>query len=216
MCADTPAATARADNPFGVTSILDDPSHLTRQSNRAATWGAALALPLWPAGLVLSLVGLVRSAPRGGAGRDRAILGLLVSLAAALVTFTVLTTQSTASTAKDPGCRLSKPYLPSVSQIEGAPFASTGLPTFDSADAQALHNLQTLRSHLGRAASASTRSTVRNGIDAVNGDLEQEITALQAWSAGDGTQLTRLSTGTADQDRANLDTMCRVSASPEG
>lgn len=84
---------------------------LKQRSNGIAVPGLVLAILVWPAGLVLSVIALVRARSRGGAGRTAAILGLTFSiiLAATTVTFALIGTLKTDQTAPvDPGCAAAK------------------------------------------------------------------------------------------------------------
>ncbi|HEY3866909.1 MAG TPA: hypothetical protein VGM10_01090, partial [Actinocrinis sp.] len=84
------------------------PIALRRRSNGYAGPGLVLAILVWPVGLVLSVIALVRSRSCGGEGRTTAILGLLCGVVLGVVTFVLVSSLRIAPAPPDPGCAAAK------------------------------------------------------------------------------------------------------------
>lgn len=84
------------------------PMTLEKQSNRMANTGLVLAILVWPVGLVLSAIALVRSRSRGGTGQTSSILGLVFGVIVAVTTFAVVSTLENSPAPGDPGCAAAK------------------------------------------------------------------------------------------------------------
>jgi hypothetical protein len=57
-----------------------------RRRNGYAVTGVVLGLPIWPLGLLFSIIGLVKSRARAGSGKVLSIIGIVLSLIVAVPT----------------------------------------------------------------------------------------------------------------------------------
>ncbi|MBF9070312.1 DUF485 domain-containing protein [Streptacidiphilus fuscans] len=140
-------------------SLLDRPRPESR-TNGLAPWGLALAVLVWPVGLIVSAVALFRARRLGGAGTSQAVLGLIIAPVLALITFSVLDTTSYSDTRKDPACQALRSALPALdSDLTSQP--SQGQLAQDEA-------------MLRHAEATAQNATVRDGIQAVRLDVQMD------------------------------------------
>lgn len=164
------------------------PMTLKQQSNPLAKPGLILAILVWPVGLVLSAIALVKARSRGGEGQLTAILGLLSGVILAVTTFAVVGTLENGPTPGDPGCTAAKaPVLA---------FRANGTDTtLLTNDATALQQA------IGKASSQQ----VKSAIDAVHNTEQLYIQQLQSQNLSPvaGQQL--------DENLADLNRICQFS-----
>ncbi|HEV2637658.1 MAG TPA: hypothetical protein VGX23_21070 [Actinocrinis sp.] len=186
-------AFARGEEVYDETSGGPGP----RQSNRLAFAGFVLAVLFWPAGLVLSIIGLVKSRGLGGAGRMFAYFGLAVSVVFAVGTGVVIDHVVT-STAADPGCAAVESSAVSahlaglvhddnaLSKVENA---TTVVPTAVTAAIGAyVSDLKTYQSDLDHAVSVSRHATVRDAISAMDQNVGIVLAGYEALEVDDSSK----------------------------
>ncbi|HEV2634209.1 MAG TPA: DUF4190 domain-containing protein [Actinocrinis sp.] len=156
-----------------------------RQSNGLAIAGFILAILFWPVGLILSIFGLVRSNKIGRAGRGLAIAGIIISVVfgAGTVALVVVAAKSPAA---DPGCIAERSTVLTYQSALNS--EESRLTTDESSHPSAvaddigpfLSTLQQVNTGLGQAASESVHASVKSAITTLDGDIQANITLLQA------------------------------------
>jgi len=189
---------------------------MQKQSNDFAISGFFLSILFWPLGLILSIIGLVRSGKLGGAGKKYALSGLILSIVfCALSIF--LIAKISGSTAEDPGCTTAEASVhtfgPEATSIESQ-ISTDG----NSGDIAALKTdlnslimvIQTAQSDLNHSESVAVHQQVKTQIATVNNDLTALISAFQALSSGDASQMASIETALPQMqtDATDLDTLC--------
>lgn len=165
------------------------PMTLKQQSNRIATPGLVLAILVWPVGLVLSAIALIRSRSRGGMGQTTSILGLVFGVILAVATFAVIGTLKTSPTPKDPGCAAAKT-------------AALSLESYSTDTIQLESDATALQKAVGKASSQQLKAT----IDAVYSSTQLYIQQLETVTASTDVPIQQL--------QANLDDLNRICQYP--
>jgi hypothetical protein len=187
--------------------------------NPVAIAGAALSVvPLL--GTILSILGLVRSQSRGGAGRTVATVGLVLSVAftagEAYAAF-----QLGRSAPNDPACVATKADV-DIAQIRLSADATTlsrAVAADDTTAASATEtalvtDLRMVESTLQRNASLATHANVRVGIRALDADLGTLISAVRQLESGDQAAMGQLQSamGRLRTDGQSVDVLCGAPA----
>ena len=161
-------------------------------TNLLAVIGFALAVLIWPAGLVVSALGLVKSRKLDGVGKALSIFGLVVSVIVGTVVTTAIVMISR-STGQDPGCadRLtasdagypSKLYrddntLQQDENRNDTAATNTDISTF-------IADLRTYKAQLDQAITVSVHPSVKSAFIAVDGDVNTLLTGYQKIEGGD-------------------------------
>ncbi|HEY3866954.1 MAG TPA: DUF4190 domain-containing protein [Actinocrinis sp.] len=194
-----------AYSPYGMPPLFAYPPPQRPPTNGLALVGLLTAIFFWPAGLVLSAVGLRRSRQLGGAGRGQAVAGLVIAPISAAITVLIAIGLIAAASAisdangsmfgdapNDPGCALILSSLPAVpSELQAA---ATGPQA-------AIGFLNGLGQSVQSAESAAVNVEVSDDLDKLDGDISTVTVDLQAILGGG----TAGSTG-VNGDIAELDT----------
>jgi hypothetical protein len=133
----------------------------TGGSNGVAIAGFVLAIVFWPLGLILSIVGVVKSGNLGGKGRGLAIAGIAISVVFAILTAVLIFVGSSAPAA-DPGCTSAESQL---SALDSQITADENDPTSLIAD------LNTAKTDLDSSLTQARHQDVHNQIQLVDSDL---------------------------------------------
>lgn len=146
-----------------------------------------LAFVFFPLGLLFSVIGLVKSKARGGSGKILSIVGIVLSLIAA-VPVVIVTAELFGPTA-DPGCVAQNEALPAandpLSAAEDAMIRDEGTPA-ERADAQRiLSDAEALRSELNIAAAKARKQSVRTAIGMMISDVDRMMSGARAVQQGD-------------------------------
>jgi hypothetical protein len=164
-----------------------------KRVNAYAITGVVLAFVIFPLGLLFSIIGLVKSKARAGSGKILSIVGIALSLVAA-VPFGIFVVQVFGSTA-DPGCVAQSETLTmdnTFSAEENAAIQDEGTPA-ERADAQhILGHAQTLRSELNVAAAKAQKQSVRAEIGMMVSDVGTMMTGARAVLHGDDDQINQV------------------------
>lgn len=188
-------------------------------SKRLVFAGLVLAVLIWPAGLVLSVIGLVTSRGRGGPGRMFAIFGLVVSLVFAVITGVVVDKVLT-STAADPGCAaVESPTVSSdlaklvhddniLDQDENA--ATANQATITAAVSAYISDLKTYQGELDHAVAVSVHASVKNAISTMDQNVGVVLAGYQALQANDSSQGTQAMAASArlPANASAIDNLC--------
>jgi hypothetical protein len=204
---------AYAGRPFKATPVARD--------NPAAILGAALSIvPVL--GVVLSILGLIRSQTLAGAARNIAALGLALSVAfTAGETFAVYELVDSSAPA-DPACVATRADVDALQVRLSAdvatlanggaqPPVTTGETTSAAAAASALEtDLRSVKSALERNIGRATHANVRIGLQAFDSDLGTLISAVRQVESGDETAigLVQATAAKLRADGQSIDTLC--------
>ena len=192
------------------------PAPATRR-NIPALLGLIFAVLFWPAGLVLSALGLFKAISRR-TGKVIAVIGLVVSALLGVVTIAEVahaTSTVEASTALDPGCA-------SIEGAMGAELATlkADAATLESSKDSALSSstaieavgtdLDSIQTDLTTAGDKATHSAVKDDLNTMNVQLQAivgSLTDVKNHSKGSaGVVVTALAT--LQSTDAHLDTLC--------
>lgn len=191
--------------PYATPPMFAYPPDQRPPTNGIALAGLLTAVFFWPAGLVLSAIGLHRSKQLGGAGRGQAVAGLVIAPISAAITVLVAIGLIAAATAignanssmfsdapDDPGCTLILSALPGIpGRLQNAP----------AGPQDAIDYLAGLDASVQDAENAAVNVEVSDDLDKVDGDIANVTEDLQAIAGGG----TAASTGVGG-DIAELDT----------
>ena len=162
-----------------------------KQGNGFAVAGVCLSiLPLL--GLIFSIIGLVKSGARGGAGKVLSIIGIVLSLVFAGVGFAISSSIS-GSTAADPGCIAaesnSRALMSKMTADDNSITKDTNNQTAEKADLAKLdRDLQAFETDLNSAAAKATHPSVKAKVGKMSSDLNGMLTALKAVENGNLSQ----------------------------
>lgn len=185
--------------------------------NPQALWGVILAVPLWPAGLVLSALGLFNAVNRR-TGKALAVTGLILSAAVGVAIVAALadaTSTVAASTALDPGCASIEANLSAhlaTLKADAATLESDGgnagssAGSIDTVDV----DLGSVESDLTTAGGDATHARVKSDLTTMNTQVQAVAGALagiKGHSTGsEGAAAAALAT--LQSTGADLDTLC--------
>ena len=166
-----------------------------KQSNGLAIAGLILAILVWPVGLILSIIALVKSKGLGGAGKTPAIIGLIISLILGAGTV-ALVAVAAKSTAADPGCISAESSIndltPKLTADESKLSADSGNSTATQADLTTLiADMQSVKTDLDNAEGLATHDSVKAAIGKMDTDLGTFLTGMQAIESGDSSNATQ-------------------------
>jgi hypothetical protein len=184
------------------------------QTNGLALAGLLTAIFFWPAGLVLSAIGLRKSRQLGGAGRGQAVAGLVIApISAAIMVLIVIGLIAAASAisdtngsmfgdaTNDPGCALILSSLPAVpGELQGAVAGPQAAITY----------LNSLDQSVQNAEGAAVDVEVSDDLDKLDGDIAAVTVDLQAIVGGGTAESTGVSGDIAelDTDSGALQSLC--------
>jgi hypothetical protein len=167
-----------------------------KQSNGLAVAGLVLAILFWPLGLIFSIIGLVRSKARGGAGKTPAIIGLVLAVlfGAGSIVFFVSVAKSTAA---DPGCISAESSISSLTPKLQADETKLNADSSNPAALQTdltgfIDDMQSVQSDLTNAGSIATHSNVQTAIGTMDTDLGTFITDMKQIQGGDDSQVNQM------------------------
>jgi hypothetical protein len=153
--------------------------------NSLALLGVILAVPFWPAGLVLSTFGLFNAVSRR-TGKVMAVIGLTLSVVtggAVIAALALANSAVSSSTALDPGCAAIESSLPGdmatlktdtagLSSVQDSAAGST-------TSVDTVHtDLDSIESDVTTASGDATHAVVKNDLDAMNSQIQSVGTAL--------------------------------------
>jgi hypothetical protein len=173
-----------------------------------------LAILIWPLGLIFSIVGLVKSKARAGAGRVLSIVGIVLALlvGAASVGLVVVAAKSPAA---DPGCisaeRAAHSLTGQITADDKAISRDSGNASAQRADIQRfINDMQTLQSELNAAQAESQHASVRAKIGVMSADLGIVVSDLKAVEGGDTSKVAQLdaAAGRLQADGSAIDSIC--------
>lgn len=148
-----------------------------KQGNGFSVAGVCLCvIPLL--GLIFSIIGVVKSKARGGAGKTLGIVGIVLSILFA-VGYGVASASIGGSTAADPGCISAEA---SSRQLVNQMQSDSGNMTKMQSD------MQSLESGLQHAQSIAVHQSVKDAIGKMASDLTGMTNALNAMQKGDTSQ----------------------------
>jgi hypothetical protein len=190
------------------------PGTPVKQGNGFAVAGIVLAVLVWPLGLIFSIIGLVKSKARYGAGKALSIVGIVVSLVvgAAVIGLVVVAANSTAA---DPACISAESdfssMLSTFNADDNAMSRDASNTTAERADIRHfITNTQTLHSELSTAQAEAQHQSVAAKIGTMNSDLAAVTSGLQAVLRGNSSQISQLDTaaGKLQGDGTAVDSLC--------
>jgi hypothetical protein len=145
-------------------------------SNGTAIAGFVLAFLFWPVGLVLSILGIRKSARNGGRGKGLAIAGVTISVLALFGTAGVIYIAASAPAA-DPGCTSAESQLNALNPKM----------TADENDPNALvADLTTAKRDLDSSVAAANHANVHDAIALTDSDLGTFIADYNSFVAQQG------------------------------
>lgn len=187
-----------------------------KQGNGFSVAGVCLSiLPLL--GLIFSIIGLVKSGARNGAGRVLAIVGIVLSLVFIGGWYAAgqAISHSVANAISDPGCQSAQRSFQTIdaklAQDDKAISKDASNQSAMKTDLGNLSNhLQTLVSDLNAAQAQSPHQQVKDAIGKVSGDMNGMLSALQAVQKGDFSQANKIDSlqGKGDTDATALGRAC--------
>jgi hypothetical protein len=190
------------------------PNGSKKRGNGFAVAGIILAVLLAPLGLILAIVGLVKSGARDGAGKVLSIVAIVVSLiVGGAITAGIVAIRN--STVVDPGCIAAESSARgmdstmnadnnAISKDENNPAAEkTDLKKFGD-------HLQTFIAQLNAAEAEAEHQSVKDKIGQLSGDLSGMLTALQAIEKGDTSQVSKVDSyaNLLNSDGTAIDQLC--------
>jgi PHD/YefM family antitoxin component YafN of YafNO toxin-antitoxin module len=207
--------------PYGQPPYGQPPAYYgppVKQGNGFAVAGLILAIFVPLLGLIFSIIGLVTSRARAGAGKALSIVGIVLSVvvgAGATIVVVELASNVVHSTAADPGCISAENDArqmgttinadgTAITRDENNPSAVlTDLRKFQT-------DMQTLQGHLSSAQAQAQHQSVRAQIAALTSDIKTLNSSLQAVENGDTSQVSQLSTAATklQTDGDALDSTC--------
>jgi hypothetical protein len=171
-----------------------------KQGNGFAVAGIILAIFVPILGLIFSIIGLVQSKARAGAGKALSIVGIVLSVivgGGAAIAIAVLANNVANSTAADPGCisaESDSARMNSTLTADGnAINRDQNNPTAVRGDLQKFQtDMQALRGQLSSAQAEARHQSVKTRIAALTGDISALSTSLQAIMNGDVSQASQV------------------------
>jgi hypothetical protein len=198
-----------AASPYGFEPVEPVPA---KKRNILALLGLILAVPVWPAGLILSALGLFNAISRR-TGKVMAIIGLVLSVVtggAVIAGLAAATSAVAASTALDPGCISVESSLNTdlaTLKTDAAALESEKDSASTSSSSIGVVNtdLSAVEGDLATASGDATHSNVKSDLNTMNDQVQtvgKALTAVLAHStSSDGAAaaaLTRLQSTDAD------------------
>jgi hypothetical protein len=187
---------------YGAAPAYGYPVAPQRNSNGLAIAGFVLAFlgPLALIGLILSIVGLIKSKAAGGKGKGLAIAGIVISIIAS-VSLGLLVFAASKATALDPGCTTAELKITSL---------NSKLTTDASNPDALITDLQTVHQDLVDAESKAVHDSVKTKIQAFDTDVQNFISDFQAVKSGSSTDTAKLSADASalSTDGTAVDTTC--------
>lgn len=203
-----------AYGPYGMPPLFGYPPPQRPPTNALALAGLLTAVFFWPAGLVLSAIGLRKSRQLGGAGRGQAIAGLVIAPISAAITVLIVIGLIAAATAisdangsmfgdatNDPGCALILSSLPAVpGELQDAPAGPQA----------AINYLSGLDESVQNAESAAVDVEVSDDLDKLDGDIAAVTVDLQTIADGGTAEATGVTGDITelDTDSGALQSLC--------
>lgn len=170
-----------------------------KKSNPVSVVGLVLAVLVWPLGLIVSLIGVIRSTRLGGVGRTLGIVGLIVSLVVGAGSITVLVVHSHKTF--DPGCASAETGLSVFADSVNADEAKLQTDesnqdetSFDTDLVQFVADLQSVKGNLDTAAGKAVNAKVKSAVTAMDTNLGTVITGYQGLEKGDTSKETQTTT----------------------
>lgn len=199
------------------TVLIDAAPVPARPGNRLALLGLILAVPVWPAGLVLSALGLYRAVTRG-AGKVMAVIGVILSIVTGGAIVAVVanaTSTVAASTALDPGCTGIETQLRTDLATLKSDAATVQADQDDAVTSAGSINavaadLTKIQSDLSGAGKNATHAAVSSELDTMNTQVQAvgtELSGIESHSTSSEGAAAAALTKLADAD-ATLDALC--------
>lgn len=202
--------------PFGQQPPYGQPPYgqPVNRRNGFAVAGIVLAILIWPLGLIFSILGLVKSKARAGAGRVLSIIGIIVALLVGAGSIGVVVVAAR-SPAADPGCLSAES---DARALTGTITADDNAINRDQGNASAektdinrfITDMQTLQSQLNAARAEAHHQSVQAKIGAMSADLGIVVSDLQAVQRGDTSKVSQLdaAAGRLQGDGSAIDSIC--------
>jgi hypothetical protein len=167
-----------------------------KQGNGFAVAGIILAIFVPILGLIFSIIGLVTSKARAGAGKTLSIVGIVVSIvvgAGASVAVALAIHSVAQSPAADPGCisaeRNARQVASTLNADDAALTKDENNPAAVRADLQKfLSDMQSVQGPLSSAEDQAQHQLVKTRIAALTSDISAFDSAMQAIENGDTSQ----------------------------
>src|SRR5215469_7507977 len=185
-----------------------------KQGNGFAIAGIILAILLPLFGLIFSIIGLVKSKARAGAGKTLSIVGIVVSVILMAGGAALIVVAST-STAADPGCISAES---AARQMTNTLHADESAMSSDQSNASAertdiqkfVTDMSTLQAKWTAAEGQAQHQSVKAQIAAVISDMSTFNTSLQAVAQGNASQVSPMESAASklQSDSNALDSTC--------
>lgn len=189
-----------------------------KQGNGFAVAGVILAIFVPLLGLIFSIIGLVKSGARAGAGKALSIVGIVLSIvigAGASIAVALAVNSVAHSTAADPGCisaERAAGQMGSTLNADGTALtADENNPSAAQTDLQKFQtDMQSLQAQLSSAHAQAQHQVVKTKIAALTGDISALDASLQAIEHGDTSAASQMNTiaSKLQSDGDALDSTC--------
>lgn len=185
------------------------------RSNVVAIVGLVLAVLAWPVGLVLSVIGLIRSGRLAGEGRVVSIVGLCLSVVIGAGSITLVTLLQ--DKAVDPGCVSAeagvKAFRGSVATDQAAiqqDEAAQNQQLVDNDISGLINDMISDEKLVAKSTPQARTAVLRNATGTMDTNLLAVITGYQALQKGDTsqTQQASLAATAVMDDAAQIDGLC--------
>ncbi|HEY7325746.1 MAG TPA: DUF4190 domain-containing protein [Streptosporangiaceae bacterium] len=186
-----------------------------KQGNGYAVAGVILGIFVPLLGLIFSIIGLVQSKARAGAGKTLSIVGIVLSIVVGVGATIAVVNSVVHSTAADPGCISAEKDGRQMDGVGSADAAAmnrdVGSPAALRADLQKFQtDYQSLQRQLFSAEGQAQHQSVKAQIRALSADITAFNSTLQATENGDVSQASQMSTVLTQmqKDASALDSTC--------
>ncbi|HYK68891.1 MAG TPA: hypothetical protein VEV45_13155 [Streptosporangiaceae bacterium] len=189
-----------------------------KQGNGYAVAGIILAIFVPLLGLIFSIIGLVKSGARAGAGKALSIVGIVLSLvvgAGAAIAVALVANSVVHSTAADPGCITAEhdaTQMGSTINADGTALTQDehNASAFQSDLQKFQSDMQSLQGQLSSALAKAQHQSVKSRISALTSDISTFDASLQAVANGDTSQANQMNTAAnkIQTDGTALDSTC--------
>lgn len=167
-------------------------------------------------GVIFSILGLSKSGKVGGKGRGLGIAGLVLSVVF-LGTYVAIGVAASKSTLFDPGCNSIRS---SFNDLKSKLETDTTKLSSDAGNQSALQSdltaftadIQTMKTDLDNALGQAQQQTVKDKLQAMDGDVSTVLNGLKAIQNGDTSQLSTFeaAAGRLEADGSGVDSVCSL------
>jgi hypothetical protein len=184
------------------------------RGNGFAIAGIILAILVAPLGLIFSIIGLVKSKTRGGAGKALSIAGIVVSLIVGVAGGAGIAKLAT-STAADAGCisaeNAARQMQSTLNSDDSAMTRDQNNSAAEKTDLQHfLTDMQSLQQKWATAETQAHHQSVKTQIAAVISDMNTFTSSLQAIEQGNLSKVDQMTSSgnSLEKDANTLDSTC--------